>query len=141
MLSLGKEAPAIRIKTLSGEDNVIGSLADGIQLICYANDYELAKKLLEMLDIKAEEFKKLIPTIVLDKNDNYVFDNKKTKIVVDFSGDYVKKYGCGVFSIDDDGLVVYADEDKNFDACFEKIAPLLVEKKKKHTHEDWMRSY
>ncbi len=137
-LKVGSESPAIRIKRLDGTDNVIGSMSNGIQVIYNPKNLSDAKEAIKLFE--AQESSKMLPVILLKEIPNEQLSAQKTVIAIDDNGDFEKRYGEGesLHAIDDEGIVVYGGE-ADFLVCFESIAPLLVEKNKKHHHEDWMR--
>ena len=138
-LKLKMEAPAVRVKMIDGSDNVVGSLADGVCVLVYANTQETANELLATLEHQALLYKKLLPTIVLNKNLTFDISSDKCKIVIDNSGAFLNTYQTAIYAIDEDGIIVYTGD--SLEDCFKKIAPLLTKKNKKHSHEDWMRGF
>ena len=164
-LSIGKEAPAIRVTKLDGTQNVIGMIASQIQLLISLPSIKTdgcslgAKK----FDEAIKSFPKLITTIVTTDKKDEIEDFVKSQnienleIVIDSDKKFGKKYGVliedgklkdrlarAVFVVDKEGIVIYKEivsevtNEIDYDACLSAIETKIKEKKKGHTHENWM---
>ncbi|OHD93978.1 MAG: hypothetical protein A2019_01195 [Sulfurimonas sp. GWF2_37_8] len=162
---VGKEAPAARITKLDGTQNVIGMIAPNIQLIIAIPSLKTevcslgAKKFNELV----KQFKKL-DTIMVTTDDLEFVKEYATKeaidsaeLVIDTQRNFAKKFGLlisegklkdrlarAVYIIDREGVIAYKElvgeivDEVNYDACIDAITALVNEKKKGHTHENWM---
>jgi thiol peroxidase len=164
-LFLGKEAPAARIKKLDGTNNVIGMIAPNIQLLIAIPSLKTevcslgAKKFNEMV----KGIKKLTTIMITTDDLEFVKGYQASEsidsaeLVIDEERQFAKKYGVlisegklkdrlarAVFVIDREGQIAYKEvvpevvDEVNYDACIEAINKLASEKKKGHTHENWM---
>jgi len=135
-MQIGSESVAVRIEILGIGDNVIGSMANGIQILYKLPSGVDINEIVTMLD--NIDNKKVLPYIILKDRPSDIIDTKKVKFVIDINRDYDKKYTEMIYAIDDEGIVIYCGD--SFDDCLSKISPPLNEKNKKHSHEDWMRA-
>ncbi|MBU1659160.1 redoxin family protein [bacterium] len=164
-VSVGKEAPAARITKLDKTKNVIGMIAPNTQLIIAIPSLKTevcslgAKKFNDLV----KQFKKLTTIMVTTDDIEFVkeYKNKEcidsAELVIDEERNFGKKFGLlisegklkdrlarAVFVIDKEGLVAYKElvseivDEVNYDACIEAIQMIVREKKKGHTHENWM---
>jgi thiol peroxidase len=162
---VGKEAPSARITKLDGSQNVIGMIAPNTQLIIAIPSLKTevcslgAKKFNELV----KKFKKL-DTIMVTTDDlefvkEYVQKESidSAQIVIDTQRNFANKFGLlisegklkerlarAVFVIDREGVVAYKElvaeivDEVDYDACVAAIEEIVSEKKKGHTHENWM---
>lgn len=77
--AVGSEAPAVKLKLKSGEDKVIGMMADKIQLICTLS-HEPSDELVEIIteenrNFDLEGFKKALDEAVNFKRKGHVHEN------------------------------------------------------------------
>lgn len=164
-LLVGKEAPAARITKLDGTQNVIGMISPNTQLLIVIPSLKTevcslgAKKFNDLL----KEKKKLSAIMVTTDDIEFVkdFAQKESidsaEIVVDTNRHFGKKFGVlisegklkdrlarAVFVIDKEGIIVYKEivpeivDEVDYDACMQAIEQAVSEKKKGHTHENWM---
>lgn len=165
-VKVGQEAPAARVKTLSGSDNVIGMIAPTSQLFLAIPSLKTevcslgAKKFNDLI----KEYKKL-KAIVITTDDkeflqSYADENclENLEIVIDEGRSFAKKYGVlikegklkdrlarAAFVVDQNGIVSYYEvvpevvNEVNYDACIDAVDEVVNLKKKGHVHEDWMR--
>jgi len=145
---VGSEAPAVRVKMLSGETKVIGMMADKVQvMITLPKADSLSSELLEV--INKHSAKSLIYTIAAAPQ-TLAYDN--TLSSVEFK-DFAMKFGVfasdevcakSVFIINKDGEIVYREVVGNLDDSFDlgafdsALDEAIKFKKKGHTHENWM---
>ena len=165
-VAIGKEAPAARITKLDGTKNVIGMIAPNVQLIIAIPSLKTevcslgAKKFNELV----KGMRKLSTIMVTTDDMDFLKGYKESEcidsaeIVVDEERQFAKKYGVlisegklnnrlarAVYVVDREGVVAYKEivpevvDEINYDACIEAVTKLVNEKKKGHTHEDWMR--
>lgn len=145
---VGSEAPAVRLKMKSGEEKIIGMIAEKIQLICTLSG-EPSKTLLEIiLDNKLKVLSYIIscvPFETLDIDDqmcSFDFYNLAMKF-----GVCVDETLCAnsILLVDKEGMIIYKEilvkENENFD--FYNLKKALHEavnfKPKGHVHENWMK--
>ena len=162
---IGKEAPAARITKLDGSQNVIGMIAPTTQLLIAIPSLKTevcslgAKKFNEMV----KKFSKLSTTMITTDDIDFVKEYaanesiENAEIVIDSNLNFAKKYGLqisegklkdrlarAVFIVDREGFIIYKEivpeivDEVNYEACLEAIENALGEKKKGHTHENWM---
>ena len=145
---LGSEAPAARVKMLSGETKVIGMMADKVQcMITLSNSYDLNEALLET--IKKHSEKANIYVNACSELENSYDDAMSS---YDFK-DFTLKYGVNidesrcaksVFVINKDGEIVYKEvledlvSEFNLEMLDKELDTAIKFKKKGHTHENWM---
>ena len=162
---VGREAPAARITKLDNTKNVIGMIAPNIQLLIAIPSLRTevcslgAKKFDELL----KGFNKV--TTMMITTDDMAFVRgyqqsesiRSAELVIDEERNFAKKYGVlisegklknrlarAVFVIDREGQIAYKEvvpeivDEVDYDACIGAITKLLSEKKKGHTHEEWM---
>lgn len=164
-LVIGKEAPAARITKLDNTKNVIGMIAPNIQLLIAMPSLKTevcslgAKKFNELV----KGINKLTSTMITTDDLDSVKEYKErenidsVELVIDEERQFAKKFGLlipegklknrlarAVFIIDREGEIAYKEivnevvDEVNYDACLEAITILVNEKKKGHTHENWM---
>lgn len=164
-LKIGGEAPAARVTKLDGTQNVIGMIAPNTQLLIAIPSLKTevcslgAKKFNEML----KNFKKLNAVMITTDDPEFVreYADKEAidaaELVIDANRNFAKKYGLlisegklkdrlarAVYVIDRDGIIAYKEvvpeivDEVNYDACIDVVEKLVNEKKKGHTHEEWM---
>ncbi|MFA6196602.1 MAG: redoxin family protein [Sulfurimonas sp.] len=164
-LVVGKEAPAARITKLDGTQNVIGMIAPNFQLIIAIPSLKTevcslgAKKFNELV----KKLKKLDTIMVTTDDIEFVKEFVKNEcidsaeIVIDSNRQFGKKFGLlitegklkdrlarAVFVIDREGIIAYKEvvseivDEIDYDACMAAIEKIINEKKKGHTHENWM---
>jgi len=154
---VGKEAPAARITKLDGTQNIqlIIAIPSLKTEVCSLG----AKKFNELV----KQFKKL-DTIMVTTDDLEFVKEYATKeaidsaeLVIDTQRNFAKKFGLlisegklkdrlarAVYIIDREGVIAYKElvgeivDEVNYDACIDAITALVNEKKKGHTHENWM---
>lgn len=162
---VGKEAPAARITKLDGTQNVIGMISPNTQLIIAIPSLKTevcslgAKKFNDLV----KEYKKLDTIMVTTDDLDFVQDYAKNEcidsaeLVIDTDRQFAKKFGLlisdgklknrlarAVYVVDREGVVAYKElvpeivDEVNYDACLEAVEGLVNEKKKGHTHENWM---
>jgi len=162
---VGTEAPAARITKLDGTQNVIGMIAPKIQLIVAIPSLktEVCSLGAKKIDDIVKKYNKLTTVMVTTDDIDIAKEfTEKEKIVssefvVDTNLNFAKKYGLlisdgklknrlarAIYVIDIEGLIMHKEivpevvDEVNYDACFETIEKLLLEKKTGHTHEEWM---
>jgi len=164
-LKVGGEAPAARITKLDGSQNVIGMIAPKAQLLIAIPSLKTevcslgAKKFNELV----AKYSKLQTIMITTDDRDFVADYaqneaiENAELVVDEQRQFAKKYGLlisegklkdrlarAVFIVDTEGVVVYKElvpeivDEVDYDKCIEAIDALFAEKKKGHTHENWM---
>ncbi|KIM05770.1 MAG: hypothetical protein KN64_01840 [Sulfurovum sp. AS07-7] len=146
--AVGSEAPAVKLKLKSGEDKVIGMMANKIQLICMLS-HEPSDELVEIINANEEKVLSYIVSCVSFDTKN--LDDEKCSF--DFYNLAMKFGVCvdetlcadSIFLIDKEGMIVYkeiiTEENRNFDLeGFKKALDEAVNfKRKGHVHENWMR--
>lgn len=161
----GAEAPAAKIYSTQGEQNVIGMIAPENQLLIAIPSLKTevcslgAKKFNDLI----KDFKKLKTIMVTTDDVEFVTDFiqreniENAEVVIDKDRHFAKKYGLlisegklkdrlarAVFLIDREGMITYSEvvpeivEEVNYDACIQAVDTLVNEKKTGHTHENWM---
>jgi thiol peroxidase len=145
---VGGEAPAVKVKMLSGEEKVIGMLADKVQvMITLPYSHSLDDELYSVINKH-----KAKANIYLISSDLFAYDVDGAFSSTDFAnfsmkyGVYIDESICAksVFIIDKEGEIIYKDvlmDVKNkFDANVldEQMQKAIDFKKKGHTHENWM---
>jgi thiol peroxidase len=161
----GKEAPAARVTKLDGSKNVIGMIAPTAQLLIAIPSLKTevcslgAKKFNDLI----KQFPKLTTTMITTDDIDFVKDYAEresidaAELVIDTDRNFAKKYGLlisegklkdrlarAVFVIDRDGVIAYKElvpeivDEVDYDACIEAVSKIANEKKKGHTHEEWM---
>jgi thioredoxin-dependent peroxiredoxin len=164
-VKIGGEAPAARITKLDGTKNVIGMIAPNTQLLIAIPSLKTevcslgAKKFNDLI----KKFGKLNTIMITTDDPDFVKDYAEresidsAELVIDADRNFAKKYGLltsegklkdrlarAVFVIDRDGVVAYKEvvseivDEVNYDACIEAVDKIVSEKKKGHTHEEWM---
>ena len=145
---LGSEAPAIRVKMLSGETKVIGMMADKVQVLISLPYKDSLSDGLEKV-IKKHKEKSLIYIISSETQNKNVEEESSSIEFKDYSlkmGVYVNEELCAksIFIINKDGEIVYKQILKTLDGEFdlelfdESLDEAIKFKKKGHTHENWM---
>ena len=166
-LRVGGEAPAARVTTLEGTQNVIGMIAPSAQLIIAIPSLKTevcslgAKKFNDLI----KQFRKLKTTMVTTDDLDFVKEYAArecidaAEIVIDTERQFAKKFGLlisegklkerlarAVFVIDRDGVISYIEivpeivDEVDYDKCIEAVDKAANEVKKGHTHEEWMIS-
>lgn len=163
---VGGEAPAVRITKMDGSQNVIGMAAAVFQCIITSPDITSPDFIKILTDVNARlsglanikgivvtpQSKQSIDTIIKShslENIEFVIDSnaefgKKYGIEI-AEGEYEKMPAHAMLVIDKDGEIALMEVAEtpfgslNMDAFFNEIPTMIKEKKKKHTHEDWMR--
>ena len=165
-VKVGGEAPAARITKLDGTKNVIGMIAPTTQLLIAIPSLKTevcslgAKKFNDLI----KQFGKKLTTVMITTDDlDFVKEYAdrecidSAEIVIDEDRNFAKKYGLlisegklkdrlarAVYVIDREGAVAYKElvpeivDEVNYDACIEAVEKIVSEKKKGHTHEEWM---
>ncbi|MCH9812923.1 MAG: redoxin family protein [Epsilonproteobacteria bacterium] len=162
---VGAEAPAAKVKTIQGKQDVIGMIAPTAQLLIAIPSLKTevcslgAKKFNDLI----AEFKKLKTIMITTDDETFVTDFierekiDNAEIVIDQERQFAKKYGLlisegklkdrlarAVFLVDGEGVIAYKElvseivDEVDYDACIQAVQNLLSEKKKGHTHENWM---
>lgn len=165
-INLGAEAPAARITRLDGTKNVIGMIAPTAQLLIAIPSLKTevcslgAKKFNDLL----AGYTKLTTVMVTTDDPEFVKDYAEregivaAELVIDADRNFAKKYGLlitegklkdrlarAVYVIDREGIVTYKEivgeivDEVNYDACIAAVEEIVSEKRKGHTHEEWMR--
>lgn len=164
---IGGEAPAIRITKMDGSQNVIGMAAAVFQCIITSPDITSPDfiKVLNDLNTRLKGLENIQGTVVTPQSKESVEtvtqaqSLENIEFVIDSNSEFGKKFGIEIaegeyekmpahamFLIDKDGefaLMEIAETPfgtLDMDAFFAEIPTLIKEKKKKHTHEDWMRA-
>jgi len=145
---VGSEAPAVRVKMLSGEEKVIGMMADKVQvMISLPKADSLSQELLEVIENhKAKSLIYLIASSTQEKEyDPSFYSTDFVNFATKF-GVFATESLCAksIFIISKDGEILYREivdtlEDP-FDITAFDIAldEAIKFKKKGHTHEEWM---
>ena len=145
---LGSEAPALRIKMLSGETKVIGMMAEKVQVLLSLPFSDSLSDGMETIINKHKE-KSLVYIISSEELNKNVDPESSSVEFKDYAlkmGVYVNDKLCAksVFIINKDGEIVYkellGDLESEFDtAKFDTALDEAIKfKKKGHTHENWM---
>jgi len=145
---IGGEAPSVRVKMISGEQKVIGMMADKVQVMItlpYGNSF--SNELYEI--VKKHKEKAYIYFFSPEAFTREVDDGFAT---IDFES-FCMKFGVFIdssvcaksaFVIDKEGEIVYLEIPKDIDNEFdlqkldEEIQKAIEFKRKGHTHENWM---
>lgn len=150
------EAPAVRIKMLSGDTKVIGMMAPKIQVMVTMPDiYDYNAPLHDIL--KAKESKLLVYIITNSPNSQIEDITKKFDIKNEFiSNDFKNfslKFGVNLsdeliakslYIIDKEGVIKYkeipsiVENGFDLDEFEENLIETINFKAKGHTHENWM---
>ncbi|MDX1295516.1 MAG: redoxin family protein [Sulfurimonadaceae bacterium] len=164
-VKVGGEAPAARVTKLDGTKNVIGMIAPTAQLLIAIPSLKTevcslgAKKFNDLI----KKFNKLTTVMVTTDDIDFVKDYAdrecidSAEIVIDTDRNFAKKYGLlitegklkdrlarAVYVIDREGQVAYKElvpeivDEVDYDKCIEAVDKIVSEKKKGHTHEEWM---
>lgn len=162
---VGSEAPAAKVYTTEGKQNVIWMIAPTAQLLIAIPSLKTevcslgAKKFNDLIT----DFKKLTTIMVTTDDVEFVTDFvqrekiENAAIVIDKDRNFAKKYGLlisegklkdrlarAVFLVDGEGVINYQEivpeivDEVDYDACIDAVNTLLSQKKKGHTHENWM---
>lgn len=164
---VGGEAPAVRVMKMDGSQNVVGMMAAVYQCLITSPDITSPDfiAVLRDINVRLEGLKNIQATVVTSQSRESVqsviaAENlANIEFALDSNGEFAKKYGIaiaegeyegmpahGMFVIDKDGEIVLMEiADTPFgaldmEALFARIPDMLTEKKKKHTHENWMRA-
>lgn len=164
-MCIWREAPAARVTTLDGNQNVIGMIAPTAQLLISIPSLKTevcslgAKKFNDLV----KRFTKLKTVMVTTDDAAFVSDFvaregiERAEIVIDTSRDFAKKYGLligdgklkdrlarAVFVIDQEGMISYKEvvaeitDEVDYDACIAAVEKAAGFRKKGHDHENWM---
>jgi thiol peroxidase len=164
-LNVGVEAPAARITKLDGSKNVIGMIAPTAQLLIAIPSLKTevcslgAKKFNDLI----KQFSKLSTVMVTTDDPDFVKEYAEresidsAELVIDTDRNFAKKYGLlitegklkdrlarAVYVVDRDGMIAYKElvgeivDEVDYDACLAAVEQIVSEKKKGHTHEEWM---
>lgn len=166
-IKLGQEAPAARVKLLDATDAVIGMIAPNIQLFIVIPSLKTevcslgAKKFNDLLQGYPNIDAVMVTTDEKAFLEDYLAREPlaHAKVVIDEERQFGKKFGVligegklkdrlarAVFIVDKEGSVAYKEivaeitDEVDYDACIEALKKLLSEKKKGHSHENWMRT-
>lgn len=145
---VGGEAPSVRVKMISGEQKVIGMMADKVQVMItlpYGNSF--SKELYNIVNKHKEK-----AYIYFFSPEAFVREVDDSFATIDFEG-FCSKFGVlidssvcakSAFIIDKEGEIVYIEIPKDIDDEFnlekldEEIQKAIDFKRKGHTHENWM---
>jgi thiol peroxidase len=145
---VGSEAPALRVKMLSGETKVIGMMADKVQVFITLPFEDSLSNELESIINKHKEKSNIY--IISSTNLEKDVDNSSSSVEFkDFSlkmGVFVNDTLCAksIFIINKDGEIVYKEVLEDLVSEFdlngfdENLDGAIKFKKKGHTHENWM---
>lgn len=164
---VGSEAPAAKVKTLGGEDNVIGMIAPDTQLLIAIPSLKTevcslgAKKFNELL----KDMKKLKTIMITTDPEEFLQEYVKSEgienatVVMDSYGEFGRKFGLTIgegklkgrlaracFIVDKEGMITYREivpeivDEIDYDACMEAVDACVNKKQKGHVHENWMRA-
>ena len=164
-VAVGAEAPAARVIKLDGSQNVIGMIAPKAQLLIAIPSLKTevcslgAKKFNDLV----AKYPKLQTIMITTDEREFVAGYAKeeaiqnAELVVDEQRHFGKKYGLlieegklkerlarAVFLVDTEGVVVYKElvgeivDEVDYEKCIAAIEELFSQKKKGHTHENWM---
>lgn len=165
-MSIWREAPAARVTTLDGSQNVIGMIAPTAQLLIAIPSLKTevcslgAKKFNDLI----KQFKKLKTIMITTDDAEFVNNFVSTEcidaadVVIDTNRDFAKRYGLlitdgklkdrlarAVFVIDQEGMISYKEvvseitDEVDYDKCIEAVDKAANFKKKGHEHENWMK--
>lgn len=164
-LVVGKEAPAARITKLDNTKNVIGMIAPNIQLIIAIPSLktEVCSLGAKKFNALVKDLKKVTTIMVTTDDKEFVKEYQEkecidaAELVIDEERSFAKKFGLlisegklkdrlarAVFVIDREGVIAYKEvvsevvDEVDYERCIGAIQKLLGEKKKGHTHENWM---
>ena len=164
-LKLGAEAPAARITKLDGSKNVIGMIAPTVQLLIAIPSLktEVCSLGAKKFNTLIKKFPRLTTVMVTTDDLDFVKEYAdregidSAELVVDTDRNFAKKYGLlisegklkdrlarAVYVVDRDGLIAYKElvgeivDEVDYDACIAAVESIVSEKKKGHTHEEWM---
>lgn len=145
---VGGEAPSVRVKMISGEQKVIGMMADKVQVMItlpYGNSF--SKELYNIVNKHKEK-----ANIYLFSPEAFTKDVDDGFATIDFEV-FCSKFGVlidsticakSAFIIDKEGEFVYIEIPKDIDDEFDlekldkEIQAAIDFKRKGHTHENWM---
>ncbi|MDO9305355.1 MAG: redoxin family protein [Sulfuricurvum sp.] len=164
-MTIWREAPAARVTSLDGSQNVIGMIAPTAQLLIAIPSLKTevcslgAKKFNDLV----KQFKKLKTVMITTDDIEFVNDFVTREgidaadIVIDTNRDFAKRYGLlitqgklkdrlarAVFVIDQEGMISYKEvvpeitDEVDYDKCIEAVDKAANFKKKGHEHENWM---
>ena len=164
-MNIWREAPAARVSTPEGSQNVIGMIAPTAQLLIAIPSLKTevcslgAKKFNDLI----KQFKKLKTVMVTTDDAEFVRDFiaregiDSAEIVIDTTRDFARKYGLligegklkdrlarAVFVIDQEGMISYMEvvpeitDEVDYDRCIEAVDKAANFRKKGHDHENWM---
>ncbi|WP_373073105.1 hypothetical protein [Sulfurimonas sp.] len=145
---VGGEAPAVKVKMISGEQKVIGMMADKVQVMItlpYGNSF--SKELYSIVNKHKEK-----ANIYFFSPEAFTREVDDGFATIDFEG-FCSKFGVlidssvcakSAFIIDKEGEIVYIqipkdlDDEFNLDELDTQIQAAIDFKRKGHTHENWM---
>jgi len=145
---IGSEAPAVKLKMLSGDEKVIGMMADKVQVIfTLPYSHSLNEDIIKLIHKHRDK-----TNIYLISSDEFFYKVNKDYSSKDFKkfsikfGVYINDDICAksVFIIDKEGEIVYKDilpeVKNNFDInkLNSEIQKAVDFKRKGHIHENWM---
>ncbi len=164
-MTIWREAPAARISTIDGSQNVIGMIAPTAQLLIAIPSLKTevcslgAKKFNDLI----KRYTKLKAVMVTTDDAEFVagFIEREgidgVDVVIDTERDFGKKYGLligkgklknrlarAVFVIDTEGMISYREivqeitDEVNYDRCLEAVDKAVNFRKQGHNHEHWM---
>jgi len=146
--TVGSEAPAVRVKMQSGEEKVIGMLADKVQvMITLPKADTLSTELLAVIEKhQSKSLIYLIASTPLEQDYNPDFYSTDFVNFAMKFGVYASDEVCAksIFVINKDGEIVYREIVDNLEDGFDITAfetaldEAIKFKKKGHTHENWM---
>lgn len=146
--AVGSEAPAARVKMLSGEEKVIGMMADKVQvMLTLPYSHSLNEKIIKTIHRFRDK-----ANVYLISSDEFGYNVNKNYSSMDFEnfclkyGVYIDENVCAksIFIIDKDGEIVFKDVLPDLISEFDveeldaEISKAVDFKKKGHTHENWM---
>ncbi len=163
---VGGEAPAAKVYTPEGAQEVIGMIAPTTQLLIAIPSLKT-----EVCSLGAKKFndllagiKKLKTVMVTTDDPEFVRDFvakegiENASVFIDTDRDFAKKFGLLIsegklkdrlaracFIIDTEGTITYTEivpeivDEINYDACMDAVDACVNAKKKGHVHENWMR--
>lgn len=155
------EAPAVRVKDIKGREFVVGMMAPVNQIILTLPtiDSETSKSQILKLKNLSLNPKKFSISILVENLDKFNRDleDENIKFYLDNRLEFAKKYGLliedrsykianAIFLIDKEGVIKFLDISKNifeevdFQTLLKRVKDILSEKKRGHSHENWMRA-
>jgi len=145
---VGSEAPAVKLKMLSGDEKVIGMIADKIQVMfTLPYSHSINEDIIKLIHKYRDR-----TNIYLISSDEFFYNVNKNYASKDFEnfsmkfGVYINDEICAksVFIIDKEGEIVYKNvlnklnTDFDIDELDSEIQRAVEFKRKGHVHENWM---